>query len=75
MKYDVSKRGLSEYTNNKIECKTCGHTQATGKRDRVICKHCGNYIYKDDRTEFKYKIMEKQIKERRKYDKFLGEKN
>ena len=30
--------------------------------DRLICKNCGNYIYKDKKTEMKYKLKEKGIK-------------
>lgn len=40
----------------------CGHRQLLGTQDRVICKHCGNYIYKDDRTEFEYKLLERRKK-------------
>lgn len=48
-------------SEHKVYCQ-CGQYGAvfynTG-RDRLICKNCGNYIYKDKKTEFMYKIKEK----------------
>lgn len=39
-----------------VKCK-CSHTILfTGKKDRLICRYCGNYVYKDKKTEFKYKM-------------------
>jgi ribosomal protein S27E len=66
MKFDVSDSGFNKYTISKKECKTCGHKQLVFKEDRVICSHCGNYIYKDNATEFKYKLKINQIKEKKK---------
>lgn len=44
--------------NYMIKC-NCSHTVLfTGEKDRLICSHCGNYIYKDKRTEMKYKLKE-----------------
>ena len=41
-----------------IKCK-CSHTVLfTGMKDRIICTHCGNYVYKDKKTEMKYKMKE-----------------
>ena len=41
-----------------IKCK-CSHTILfTGRKDRVICSNCGSYVYKDKKTEMKYKIKE-----------------
>ena len=41
-----------------IKCK-CSHTILfTGHKDRLCCSHCGNYVYKDKKTEMKYKIKE-----------------
>ena len=42
----------------KVKCK-CSHTIImTAKKDRVLCYHCGYYVYKDKKTEMKYKIKE-----------------
>lgn len=39
-----------------VKCK-CSHTiLMNGKADRVICRYCGNYVYKDKKTEFKYRM-------------------
>ena len=41
-----------------VKCK-CSHTMLfTGNRDRLCCSHCGNYVYKDKKTEIKYKMKE-----------------
>lgn len=41
----------------KVQCKKCGHKEIFTKGfDRKICTYCGNYIYKDEQTEFKYKM-------------------
>lgn len=41
-----------------IKCK-CSHTMLfTGNKDRLCCSHCGNWVYKDKKTEIKYKIKE-----------------
>lgn len=54
-----------EQTRNKKRCKVCGHPQLLGKQDKVICKKCGNYIFKDDETEFKYRMKEQTIKQKK----------
>lgn len=58
MVYDVSKRAFDERQKSKKRCKRCGHTQLLGRKDRIICDWCKHWIYKDDRTEFKYKLKE-----------------
>lgn len=41
-----------------IKCK-CSHTMLfTGSKDRLCCSYCGNWVYKDKKTEMKYKIKE-----------------
>jgi len=41
-----------------VKCK-CNHTILfTGSKDRLCCSHCGNYVYKDKKTEIKYKMKE-----------------
>lgn len=50
-------------SDNKVYCK-CGQYGVvfynTG-RDKLICKNCGNYIYKDKKTELKYMMKEKGV--------------
>lgn len=64
MKQDTSRKRWSIYVQDKKQCKMCGHKQLVGTRDRVVCAYCGHYIYKDQKTEFKYKL--KEIERRRK---------
>lgn len=46
------------YSQNTIKCKCgCSVTFMT-KIDRIICRWCGNYVYKTPELEFKYKIKE-----------------
>lgn len=46
----------SYYRQYMYRCR-CSHTQLIPNQiDRVICSHCGNWIYKDKRVEFKDKI-------------------
>ena len=53
------------YQKGSIKCKYCGHTIFM-IRERGICTHCGHWAYRDRKTEFKYKTLEKIIKEKRK---------
>lgn len=42
----------------KVKCK-CSHTIIIPKTcDRVICSHCGYWVYKDKKTEIRYKLKE-----------------
>ncbi len=45
----------------KRYCKKCGHSivfPKSSKVDKTICSHCGNYIFKNDLIEFKYKLKQ-----------------
>ena len=40
------------------KCK-CSHSILfTGRKDRLLCSHCGHYVYKDKQTELRYKLKE-----------------
>lgn len=40
-------------------CKVCGRKRIVKKgKDRIICDWCGHYVYKDEGTEFRYKMQE-----------------
>ena len=45
-------------------CK-CGKRVMISKQDRALCSECGHWVYKDKQTEFKYKMKENLIKEKR----------
>lgn len=56
-----SKR-FEDILKNTIKCK-CGCSVVFSKKtDRIICRWCGNYIYRTPKLEFEYKIKEKIIK-------------
>lgn len=49
----------SKYIQMCVKCKKCGHTILVARKDRIICSYCGNWVYKNDKTEFEYKMKEK----------------
>ena len=53
----IEKRS-NAYRDVSVYCKNCGHTVVVISVDRVLCSHCGYWVYKDDKTEFRYKMME-----------------
>lgn len=59
------KKLSSVQTESRKLCKNCGHSKLLGKQKKVICKNCGHWIFKDDETEFKYRMQEQRIKERK----------
>ena len=41
-----------------IKC-PCSHTMIfTSMKDRILCSYCGHWVYKDKKTELKYKMKE-----------------
>ena len=68
MNIDTDTRGRQFKTFKQIESDSakispymikCSHTMLfTGKKDRLICSHCKHYVYKDKKTEIKYKVKE-----------------
>lgn len=52
------KRMTDEYEKVKYICK-CGHRVVIPKWvDKQLCDWCGRYVFKDKRSEFKYRIKE-----------------
>lgn len=54
-------------TDHKVYCTNpyCNGHGIAFKRagnDRLICNNCGHYIYKDKKTELKYKLLERGVK-------------
>ena len=44
--------------NYRVVCK-CGHSQVIPPQlDRTVCDWCGKFIFKDEKTEFKYRVKE-----------------
>ena len=57
---------LEEMTKARVKC-SCGHSVVIPpKKDKYICSWCGNYVFKDKQTEFRYKFKENLMKEKRK---------
>lgn len=52
-------------TEYRKKCKNCGHTRLLGMNDKIICNHCGNYIFKDDKAEFEYRLKECKAKQKK----------
>lgn len=47
-----------EKTENRIYCKNCGHAlNISHQRDKRICNHCGKYVFREDKEEFKYRLL------------------
>ena len=58
LSYKEMNKRLGVFQNYVIKCK-CSHSILfTGRKDRIICSHCGNYVYRDKKVEMKYKIKE-----------------
>lgn len=50
----------------RIKCK-CGHTvYIANKSGMCICSHCRKLAFKDKETEFKYRLKQNLLKEKRK---------
>ena len=47
-----------ELSGIKVTC-DCGHRVHVLPQDRVICTWCGHYVYKDEKTRFKYEMLKK----------------
>lgn len=45
----------SYLSNYKVKCK-CGHTIVMVRRKKVLCSHCGYYVYKNKQEEFRDKM-------------------
>ena len=49
-------------TETRIICK-CGHSVLVPlKKAKTICSWCGEYVFKDKETEFKYRLQSKLAK-------------
>ena len=58
LSFDDIEKLCDEKTANRIYCKNCGHTMnISNQREKRICNHCGQYVFKDDKEEFKYRLL------------------
>ena len=54
---DIKKLSLSATKNRKL-CPKCGHSVLFGRSNKMICNWCNTYVFKDDKTEFEYRLKE-----------------
>ena len=53
----------SKMAELKTRCKRCGCVRLIGNnREKSVCVNCGNYIFKDDKEEFKYRLKESMLR-------------
>ena len=66
----LSYKELNKLSSTRTECRklcpNCGHSMLLGRKDKKICDHCGMYVFKDEITEFHYRLREKMLKEKKK---------
>lgn len=58
----------SERAEARKLCPNCGHSILLGRKDKRICNYCGHYVFKDEITEFHYRMREKIFKEKKEND-------
>lgn len=59
MNYKEIIKYSEEINKGKIKCK-CGHSVIIPPNvDKVICHWCHNYVFKDKKTEFEFRLKEK----------------
>lgn len=65
LNYKEMQLKLEDILKTSYKCK-CGHTVViTNKNGRALCSYCHNYVFKDKKTEFEYRMKENQFRERR----------
>ena len=58
LSFDEIQKLHDEKTANRITCKNCGHTMnISASREKRICTHCGNYVFRQEKDEFKYRLL------------------
>lgn len=58
MKYIISEKILEERVKFRVYC-SCGHSMIIfpfEHRNKKLCTHCGRYVYKDKKEEFKERL-------------------
>lgn len=44
----------------RVKCE-CGHSMYM-LENKMICRHCGKYVFRNKEDEFKYRLNEKMLK-------------
>lgn len=58
-RYNISDRAFNAYFATKVKCKNCGHSFPISTGERAICNHCGHYVYRNKKIEFKYELQKR----------------
>ena len=60
MSYREDTQLMNVLATFKIKCK-CGHVMVfVTNREKIICTHCGRYIYRNKKLEFKDKLLKER---------------
>lgn len=52
-------RRSDAYAENEFKCKNCGHKVVVTKNaGKNLCSCCNNYVFRDSKEEFKYRMNE-----------------
>lgn len=49
---------IDELSKHRYKCK-CGHVVIITKQNKTLCTFCGNWVFKSDLDEFKFRLMER----------------
>ena len=64
--FQEMRRKLDDIQKTAYKCK-CGHTVIISNQvDKALCSYCKKLVFKDKKSEFKYRLKENQLRERRK---------
>lgn len=63
MEHILTKREFDIMTDQLAKVKhtcSCGHKEViSSTEDKKLCSWCGHYVFKDKKSEFKYRVKEK----------------
>ena len=50
---------LNSLRDATVKCKKCGRSVVIARKNKALCPDCGYYVFRDDKEEFKQRLMEK----------------
>ena len=57
--FNYEKKRVKVYADNRYYC-SCGHSVVImPKNNKVLCTHCGHWVFKNKKEEFKYRLKER----------------
>lgn len=63
MSYKEDTRRFQTYANIRRHCENCGHSKTIPVfTDKMICEWCGNYVFRDEKTKFKFRLEQAKLK-------------